>query len=320
VSSNGTLVYLPAVDTKSVLGLVSREGKWEPLSPPPDNMGLPRLSPDGNSVAFLVAHGVETTIRIYDRVRGSTTSLKRQSIDEGFAWRDNRSFVIASRSKSGLFLQNIDTGESSLLVSTPPGANYLRNPSFSRDGTLLTYTVQTGLLHDIWVLTMGDKPTAAPFVQGPASEYGGRFSPDMRWLAYTSNESGRGEVYVRGYPAGPVFPVSTAGGDGPVWKPDGRELYFVGQFGGAPKMMAVTVTPDGATLRLGAPVPLFDWRTTLPTGEVERYVNNGNFGAGFDVLANGGFLMNRRPDFSGSRELILVQNWFEELKALVTVK
>jgi Tol biopolymer transport system component/predicted Ser/Thr protein kinase len=320
VSTNGTLVYLPAVDTSTVLGLVSRQGMFEPLGPSPDNLRQPHLSPDGNSVAYIVAHGSDSTVRIYDRIRGSTTSLTRQGTDDGLAWRDNRSLAVASRAKSAIFLHSLDGGDPRLLVSLPEGATALRNMSWSSDGTRLAYTVQTGLLHDIWVLTMGDKPTAAPLLQSPTSEYGPKFSPDGNWLAYSSNESGRYEIYVRRYPDGPTYTVSTSGGNGPVWKPDGRELYFQTEIGGVAKMMTVPVTYGGTSLRLGVPQPLFDLRITSPTGEVERYAGSVNFGPNYDVLPDGRFLMHRGPDASGARELILVQNWFEELKRLAAVK
>src|SRR5438046_2897292 len=90
--------------------------------------------------------------------------------------------------------------------ATPTAARW-RSP----DGTRLAYTVQAGGLHDIWVLTMGEKPTTQPFLNSAASEYSPTFSPDGRWLAYTSNESGRAEVYVQKYPQGERFAVSTSG-------------------------------------------------------------------------------------------------------------
>src|SRR5205085_673890 len=122
--------------------------------------------------------------------------------------------------------------------------------------------------------------------KSPASEYSPKFSPDGRWLAYESDTSGRNEVYVQPYPKVERLPVSTSGGNGPVWRRDGKELYFMGTDAGVPKMMAVSVTPEGASLRLGKPAPLFDLRVPGSAGAIEQYHGNGNFEAGYDVLSD----------------------------------
>jgi hypothetical protein len=117
-------------------------------------------------------------------------------------------------------------------------------------------------------------------------------------------------VYVQGYPHGERLTVSTDGGDGPVWRRDGREVFFASQ----DQMMAVSVTPEGSTLRLGKPVPLFDLRTTAPSGEMDAYHLGGNAGTGYDVLPDGRFVMVRQPDQTTTREIVLMRNWLGELK------
>jgi eukaryotic-like serine/threonine-protein kinase len=254
--------------------------------------------------------------------RGSTTKLTQDEVDLGVAWYpDGRSLAIASRKKdaSGIFLKTLD-GHERLLIATPAGVTVIRNAAWSPDGTRLAYTVQTGTQRDIWILMMGEKPTSQPFLNSAAAEYSPRFSPDGRWLAYVSDESGRAEVYLHGYPQGERLAVSTGGGTDVVWRRDGKELYFQGSVDGVPKMMAVAVTPDGASLRLAKPVPLFDLRVTGPTGAVEQYADSSNSGAGYDVLPDGRFLMFRGPDPTSTREIVVVQSWFEELKRLVPGK
>ena len=218
-----------------------------------------------------------------------------------------------------IFLKTLD-GRERLLVATPAGATVIRNATWSTDGARLAYTVQTGFQHDIWILTMGETPTAKPFLATAASEYSPKFSPDGRWLAYVSDESGRFEVYVQPYPQCERLSVSTTGGQGPVWSGDGRELFFEGIADGARKMMAVAVTPAGASLRLGRPMPLFDLRVPGPAGGIEEYAIVSNSGAGYDVLPDGRFVMVRGADPSGTREIVLVHHWFEELKRLVLRK
>jgi eukaryotic-like serine/threonine-protein kinase len=204
-------------------------------------------------------------------------------------------------------------------VATPAGVNSLRNAAWSPDGSTLAYTAQTGYLHDIWMLTMGDPPVTAPFLSRTASEHSPAFSPDGRWLAYVSDESGRAEVYLQPYPTGERLAVSTAGGNGPVWRRDGKALFYQGPDAGVPKMMAVAVTPDGASLSLGRPTALFDQNVPGGSGVAEQYAQSNNVGVAYDVLPDGRFVMVRGADPSGSREFVLVQHWFEELKRLVPV-
>ena len=249
------------------------------------------------------------------------TKLTRDEGVLGAAWHpDGRSLAIASRKKdaSGIFLKHLD-GRERLLVATPTGANTVRNAAWSPDGSKLAYTVQTGILTDIWVLTMGNPPTTAPFLSRTASEHSPAFSPDGRWLAYASDESGRFEVYLQPYPTGERLAVSTAGGNGPVWRRDGKALFYQGHDAGVPKMMAVAVTPDGASLSLGRPTSLFDLRVPGGSGATEQYTLSNNLGVTYDVLPDGRFVMVRGVDPGGSREFVLVQHWFEELKRLVPV-
>jgi serine/threonine-protein kinase len=321
VSRNGSLAYVPDADTATALGLVQRNGAFEPLGPPPSNFNVPRVSPAGDAVAYLVPRGQVTEVFVYDTLRGATMKLTQDEFDVGVAWHpDGRSLAIASRREdtAGIFLKSLD-GTERLLVAAPPGVTYLRNASWSPDGRQLAYTVQTGLLHDIWVMTMGDPPKTEPLYTNAASEYSPAFSPDGRWLAYQSDESGRFEVYVQRYPRGERLVVSTGGGSAPMWRRDGKELFFEGLAAGVPKMMAVAVTPEGASLRLGKPTPLFDLRVPGTTGAIEQYARSTNIGAKYDLLPDGRFLMIRGPDPTGTREIVLVQNWFDELGRVAPV-
>ena len=168
---------------------------------------------------------------------------------------------------------------------------------------------------------MGDKPSAQPLLNGPATEHGPKFSPDSRWMAYVSDESGRREVYIRGYPQGDRLAVSTGGGDGPVWAPDGREIFFTGTYDGTPRLMVVTVMPEANTLRLGAPRPLLDMRVAGSTGIIEQYALGGNAGAGYDIFPDGQrFVMVRGADPQGAREIVVVQSFFEEVRRLAPAR
>jgi Tol biopolymer transport system component len=322
VSRTGTLAYVPAAGTASALGLVQRDGTFKRIEMLPNNITLPRVSPDGNALAFIAARGQVRDVYVYDFRRGNTTRLTQDEYAYWSTWYDNRSLAISSRRKdaAGIFLKNLDDGGERPLVTLPASVTAFRNGSWWHDRTRLAYTVQTGLQHDIWVLTMGEKPTTQPLLTGVASRYSPAFSPDGRWLAYASDEFGRFEVFIRRYPQGDRLPVSSGGGDGPVWRRDGKELFFQGTDAGVPKLMAVSVTPEGASLRLSKPVPILNLRVAGPTGVFEEYAGSGNFGAGYDIFPNGRFVMVRGADPIGTREIVLVQEWFEELKRMVPVK
>jgi serine/threonine protein kinase/Tol biopolymer transport system component len=321
VSKGGTLAYLPAANTATELGLVGRDGSFERLDLPPGRYGWPSVSPDGRTVAFLDG---ESRIELHDLERGTTTKLweGRARVDSQVAWRpDGRSLAAASRSEPpGIRLLTLD-GTEQPLVPQPPDVTLFRTGSWSPDGMELAYSAQTGGRADIWILTMGEKPTTAPFIVSAVGKYSPKFSPDGRWLAFEAFESGRYEVYVQRFPKGERLAVSTDGGRGPVWRPDGKELFFQGSAGGVEKLMAVSVTAEGNGLRLGEPAALFDLRAPDATGTIERYQQSNNVGAGYDVLPDGKrFVMARNADSSRRREIVLVQHWFEELDRLVPTK
>ena len=147
------------------------------------------------------------------------------------------------------------------------------------------------------------------FLKTSFDERYGQFSPDGRWVAYMSNESGRNEIYVRPFaapaasgaaanPAAGQWQVSTAGGIFPRWRPDGKELYYIGPNG---EMMAAPITATGTTLEPGAPVALF------PTRIFGGGVDNRQ-GRQYDVARDGRFLINTVLD-DASSPITLIQNW-----------
>ena len=183
---------------------------------------------------------------------------------------------------------------------------------WSADGQFLLYLSlgpQTDA--DLWVLpSTGDRKPWV-FLKTSFRELYGRFSPDGRWVAYQSNESGRMEIYIRpfaapaaagatGQAAAPSgqWQVSTAGGVEPVWRHDGKELYYVGPNG---EMMAAPITTSGTTLKPGAPVALF------PTRILGGGVDNSQ-GRQYDVSRDGRFLINTVLD-EGTAPITLIQNW-----------
>ena len=169
---------------------------------------------------------------------------------------------------------------------------------------------QTGW--DIWVLPINGERKPFPFVKTNFDERGGRFSPDGRWVAYRSNESGRYEIYVRPFdPAdtasadggsttsGGQWQVSAAGGMNPVWSADGTELYYV-----APdaKLMAVPIKTKSTTLEPGTPATLFQTRI-VGSG------TDADLGTNYDVTSDGRSLIDVTTDQSTSAPITVVLNF-----------
>jgi hypothetical protein len=180
--------------------------------------------------------------------------------------------------------------------------------SASHDGRFLLYQRQdpkTGT--DLWALPLGNDLKPFPVVQTSFEERGDEFSPDGRWIAYESNESGPVQIYIRAFPsAGGKTVVSTIGGTQPRWRHDGKELYYV-----APdaRLMAVSITAsaDGQTVDASAPVPLF-W---------VRLASSSGFAPGetqYAVAPDGRFLLNTVVDQANASPITVVLNWTAALK------
>ena len=181
--------------------------------------------------------------------------------------------------------------------------------SWSSDGSILAFYHAAN--YDVFTMTMGEEPVA--FLASPFDERGATFSPDDAWLAYSSDETGREEVYVTPYPGpGGKTPISTQGGRSPRWSADGRELFYRN----GDDMMVVAVE-TGPTFQAGVPQLLF-------TGHFEQEMP-GEGAPNYDVSADGQqFLMlsetGGEDDVDASPPQITVAiNWFEELKARVPV-
>lgn len=317
-SGAGVLAYLPAADESGVLGLVTRAGVFEPLDVAPGDLSAPRVSHDGKLLAYEELRGVFREIRVYDLERGGTQRRGQVGVYSGPAvWRGRtRTLVVGGQTGTRNAIVAFEPdGTEQVLMTVPENAS-VRNLASTPDGRQFAYTTQTGSQHDIWILTPGHEPLSEPLLATPGQEQGPAFSPDGRWLAYSSTESGRAEVYVQGYPKGERFVVSVDGGANPVWRHDGRELYFAGRDGELAIMMAVAITPEGASLRLGKPEPLFNLNVAGPSGEPEVYGVGNNSGVGYDVLPDGRFVMVKRPEQGTAREIVLVRHWADALTEL----
>jgi Tol biopolymer transport system component len=176
--------------------------------------------------------------------------------------------------------------------------------SWSADGRFLLYNSSDAQTNtDLWVVPMAGNHTPSVFLKTPFREMAGVFSPDGRWVAFMSNESGRQEIYVRPFAgtsaAGGQWQVSTAGGAFPVWRRDGKELYYLNPAGA---MMAAPITSSGAALEPGVPVTLFP--THIAGGGMEAQQ-----GRQYDVAPDGRFLINAVAGDAATVPITLLMNW-----------
>jgi eukaryotic-like serine/threonine-protein kinase len=307
-SATGSLVYVPAnvQATQRRLVWVSRSGAEQPVAAPARAYRGPRLSPDGQEVAVAV-EGQETQVWLYNLSRETLTRLTFQGgTNYNPLWtRDAKRIAFTSVSlDGGLFWQLADgSGGLERLNEFASSPN-----SWSTDGQLLAYErggTSTG--REIWVLRFGDRKRDS-FLRTPFNEGAAEFSPDGRWLAYVSDESGRFEVYVQPYPGpGGKWQISTEGGTEPAWNPKGRELFYRS----GDKMMAVEITTQ-PSLSAGKPKVLFAGQYQPSPNPVPN--------ANYDISPDGQRFLMLKPSEQAQAaptQINVVLNWFEELKQKV---
>jgi Tol biopolymer transport system component len=222
-------------------------------------------------------------------------------------WTPDGKRIAFTSNKEGpqnLFWQRADgTGGLERLTTS----EYVNTPSsWSPDGQLLAFwEVNATTGWDIWMVRISDRK-AQPFLQTPFNESVPRFSPDGRWLAYISNESGRYEIYVQPYPGpGGKWQISTEGGTEPAWNHNGRELFYRS----GDKMMAVDIVAQ-PSFAAGKPRMLFQ-------GPYERSPATS---PNYDVSPDGQRFLMLKPANTGESaptQINVVLNWFEELKRRV---
>lgn len=310
VSADGTLAYRAGVSSIVQFTWVDRASRQLAPIGAPGVLAEPCFSPDEKRVVFGKSEPQPKSgdIWLLDLSRGTTTRFTFNPSQEVCPlWSPDGTRIVFSSNRNGqqdLYQKNsAGTGSEEPLVHS--GVD-LYADDWSLDGRYILYESNDPKTEfDLWVLPMiGDRKPFL-FLQTEFNETHSQFSPDGRWVAYVSDESGRPEVYVQSFAAsGGKWQISAGGGDQPKWRRDGKELFYLSS---ARRLMSVSVTSVGAAFEAGIPVELFEVFVPAKssTGDRNDY-----------VVANNGqkFLICSFVDKETARPITVVSNWRAALK------
>jgi Tol biopolymer transport system component/predicted Ser/Thr protein kinase len=306
-SNSGLLVYRAETrtGTGATLEWLDRKGAAQALPAPPQQYMGVRLSPDGQHAAVVIrtgGAGGRADIWICELARGALTRLTSAGgIGENPVWTpDGRRVAFTNEQDGKTYWVPADgSGRPEQLL---PSQEQASPGSWTPDGKMLLYN--SGAPAHIWTLQVpgsGGESKPQPVLETSFNEVDAQVSPDGRWVAYTSDESGKNQVYARPFPGRPSGPggktsISIEGGQEPRWSRDGRELFY--RDARKNQLMAVDIQTNPA-LRAGQPRALFELRT-----------------ASWDVAPDGKrFLVVKEPETAaGEAKMQVVVNWFEELR------
>jgi serine/threonine-protein kinase len=322
LSANGTLVYVPGAETSRAgrIVWVDRDGDVaeRPLIEPVDNARDPRLSPDGSRLALTTGGINAGALWIYD-LRGRPAIPLADDGDSRIGrWSPDGARVAFASDRTGAYEPYVLPADGSVRDPVPLRPDGLTGlpQAWSADGELISARARFNgpIVEDVDIVAVradSDEPPRDVVVTSDF-EFDAALAPNGRWLAYVSSRTDPPEIWVKGYPDGVAERISSGGGREPVWSRDGRELFYLRET----MMMAVPVRMD-TTFSFEPAVELFESRYFITQATRALAYS-------YDVGPDGRFLMIEPPgatagaDESGS--IVIVQNWFEELKQLAPTK
>jgi serine/threonine-protein kinase len=319
VSGTGTLIYRRSLDAEAMMTLqwVDSSGKKEPLRPKPAtyDSSNPAFSPDGGRIALTILEKGNQDVWVYDPQRDAITRLTSSGFNTSPVWSPDGQYVVFAKIGQGIYEARADG-------ATPPqaltGGKTTQVPwSFTRDGKRLAY-YESGDLKagaassQIWTVPLEDQGgqlkagTPEQFLKSNFRDTSASFSPDGHWLAYTSNESGKDEVYVRAFPPpstgqGGKWPISNNGGGDPQWSRNGHELVYRS----GDQLMTVSYSVKGNDFVADKPRV---WIAKLG-------------GTTWDLAPDGkrvAVVIPEAPDQAPQQEheIVMLQNFFDELRRI----
>ena len=310
VADTGAVAYVPAgvIGQQRALVWIDRQGREEPVGPPPRPYANPRVSSDGARLAITIREeGRDIWVWDAERrmLRQLTTDPSPNWVSAWFPDGKRLAFSAAVNGVTQIYEQAADAS------GTPRLLTERAFPSaISRDGRIMLLGVPTGLQWDIGVLPLANPAARQTLRSTPEIDRNPVLSPDGRWLAYESERSGRFEIWVRPFPdmEAAEYKVTTEGGVAPVWGPGGRELFYWTEDGPIVSIRAVPILP-GATFDFGAPRQVVQGRFARPSWDTQ-----------YDVAPDGRLVLLKAAGPPPRDEIVTVLNWFEELNRLVPAR
>jgi serine/threonine-protein kinase len=309
LAGNGTLTYLPKGGDTRLLTIVDPEGRATTVQAPPRAYNHPSVSPDGGRVAVDITAGTGHDVWTFDVANAVLTRATFDGSSESPIWTPDGKSLTFTSSRSGtaaVYVQPADGSGPPVQMLEMRGL--LSVNSWSPDGQSLVI-MQSHLNLDRLVVADRQRRLGPPLIRSDSSNWNGQVSPDGRWLAFVSDQSGQSEVYVTTFgSSGPVTQVSRDGGQAVLWSPSGRMLFYRR----ANAIIAVTVI-SGRSLLTESP----------------KIVMTGDFLSGgekvtrpdYGVFPDGSLLLLKRDvDSAGARSLSVVLNWSDELRELAKSK
>ena len=302
VNGSGVIAYRSASPDSRLLWF-DRSGRQLDAFPGAGDWHHPRLSPDEKSLAIEKTDPStgRHTLWILDLLRGTTSRLIADPFGAHHPlWSPKGERIVFASNRLGglsLFVMRSDgSGNPEPVLPGEKAFTYIAD--WSHDGQFLLYQIERSGNTDLAVVRLAADPQPEEFLDSPALEVQGQFSPDGKWIAYTSDESGSPEVYVRHFPdTGVKRQISTRGGAQGRWRHDGRELYYLTLDG---KLMAVDIKASSSSIEPGTPQLLFNTGITgSPVARMNHYL----------VTRDQRFLINRSAEDENSAPITVVLNW-----------
>jgi eukaryotic-like serine/threonine-protein kinase len=297
-SGNGVLAYAPGAVGNFLrnIYLVNRSGVEQKLDVPAAGYIDPAISPDGKRVAIAIQYMSAQQLAVYERDRGVMMRVvSNGGLNNAPVWSPDGKDLLFDASgstlKRGLYRVASNGSAAPQLIHETTISSHITSVAGGHAAVMVNDPATSA---DIWLFNLDNQSDMRPFKQTAAAERQGSLSPDGRWMAYTSNESGRPEVYVEPVPGpGGRWQISTAGGEQPRWVRNGKEIVYRN----GTKMMsaAVQIQPTFAAAK---PVELFD-----------RKFDRGGSVGGYDVTPDGQTFVMTRSEQANPTEIRVVVGW-----------
>jgi eukaryotic-like serine/threonine-protein kinase len=320
VAGNGVMAYLSggSATASRTIAITNRKGESHALALPPRGYSVPRFSPDGKRLAMIVsditnfASNGRGDVWIYDFASGSMSRLTFDGTDDYETWSPDGTKIFFDSSRGGgggLFAKRVDGTGGEVSVLPNEGSAYFNPDSVSPDGKVIVLTQPGGILGDLWVAELGDKPAPKPLKTNAG---GAQFSPDGRYITYSSYQAGTYQAFVDTFPiGGGEWQVSLDNAAYPRWSRGGRELVYYTVLQNAILGVDVDLKP---TFHAGPPHVLFN---LLPAQFSPLQTNPA---VNYDVSADGErfvFLQASNGGEQASATLSVTLNVVEQIRGLM---